>query len=226
VADLVGILFGAYRRDTLALLLLKPEQGLHLREIARATRKHAGTLLRELNQLCEAGLLTRRRVGNQVRFQANTACPVYGELRGLLEKTTPGAGQAPVTTPPAVGPAPAKLHIPRGRLAALCRRYGIRKLSLFGSAARNALRPESDIDLLAEFDPGRRASVSEHASLKDELSAQLSALFAGRPVDLVSAEALADPARRKTIEPELKVLYEAPVSAADEADGNRTGGSP
>jgi predicted nucleotidyltransferase len=193
VIDIAELLFGTYRRDTLALLLLRPDEGLHLREIARTTRKHAGTLLRELNQLCEAGLLTRKKVGNQVRFQANTACPIYGELRGLLEKTVPAAGPR------------AKLHIPGGRLAELCRQYGIRKLSLFGSAARNELRPDSDVDLMVEFDPASRATLFDYPALKDDLSA----LFEGRPVDLVSTEALRNPFRRKSIEPELMVLYEA-----------------
>jgi predicted nucleotidyltransferase len=40
-------------------------------------------------------------------------------------------------------------------LRAFCREHGIRSLRLFGSAVRNELRDDSDIDLLAEFEPGR-----------------------------------------------------------------------
>ena len=63
--DLAALLFGDYRRDVLALLLLHPELSLHVREIARVTGKIPGTLVRELNQRAEGGLLLRRPVGNQ-----------------------------------------------------------------------------------------------------------------------------------------------------------------
>jgi predicted nucleotidyltransferase len=86
--DLGALLFGGYRREVLALLLLHPELSLHVREIARVTGKIPGTLVRELNQLAEAGLLQRRPVGNQIHYQANTACPIYEELRSIFKKTS------------------------------------------------------------------------------------------------------------------------------------------
>ncbi len=46
------------------------------------------------------------------------------------------------------------LSFDRKRLADLCRRHGIRRLSGFGSAARGEMLPDSDIDLLVEFIPG------------------------------------------------------------------------
>ena len=85
--NLASLLFGAYRRDALALLLLHPETSLHVREIARATGKAPGTLLRELNRLADAGVLIRKPVGNQVHFQADTGCAIYEDLRNLLKKT-------------------------------------------------------------------------------------------------------------------------------------------
>src|SRR6266542_721903 len=85
--NLASLLFGAYRRDALALLLLHPETSLHLREIARATGKAPGTLLRELNRLANAAVLIRKPVGNQVHFQANIRCPLYDDLRNLRKKT-------------------------------------------------------------------------------------------------------------------------------------------
>ena len=75
LGNLSSVLFGAYRRDVLALLLLHPEKSLHVREIARATGKAPGTLLRELNHLVDAGLL------------ADTRCPIHEDLRNLLKKT-------------------------------------------------------------------------------------------------------------------------------------------
>ncbi len=85
--DLGTLFFGAYRRQVLGLLLLHPEESFHLREIARATNTQPGTLRRELALLTEAGVLRRERVGNQVRYQADPACPIYEELRGILKKT-------------------------------------------------------------------------------------------------------------------------------------------
>jgi len=47
-----------------------------------------------------------------------------------------------------------KQYIPKDKLAKFCRKHHIRKLSLFGSALRGQLHPDSDIDLLVEFEPG------------------------------------------------------------------------
>jgi len=41
-------------------------------------------------------------------------------------------------------------------LAEVCRRYGVKELALFGSAVRGEMRPESDIDIMVEFEPGVR----------------------------------------------------------------------
>jgi predicted nucleotidyltransferase len=72
------------------------------------------------------------------------------------------------------------------RLSELCRKYGIRRLSVFGSTARGEQTAESDIDLLVEFDPDRHFSLIERESLEVELSA----LFGGRRVDLVNRKYL------------------------------------
>lgn len=126
--NLASLLFGSYRRAVLTLLLLRPEESLHVREIARATGKPAGTLVRELNALAEAGVLARKRVGNQVHFQANPACPIYEDLRNILKKTV---GVADVL---------------REALAPLAPR--IRAAFVYGSIARGDERAGSDIDLM------------------------------------------------------------------------------
>jgi predicted nucleotidyltransferase len=126
--NLASLLFGAYRRDVLALLLLHPELSLHVREIARLTSKAPGTLLRELNLLTGAGLLVKKAVGNQVHFQANPASPVYEELRGILKKT---AGVADLL---------------REALEPLADR--VRTAFVYGSVARGEERPGSDLDLM------------------------------------------------------------------------------
>ena len=72
------------------------------------------------------------------------------------------------------------------RLSELCRKYGIRRLSVFGSTVRGEQTAESDIDLLVEFDPDRHLSLIERESLEVEMSA----LFGGRRVDLVNRKYL------------------------------------
>ena len=60
------------------------------------------------------------------------------------------------------------------------RRLGVRRLALFGSAARGEDRPDSDIDLLAAFDPTRRLSLLDIVHIENHLSDLL-----GRRVELV-----------------------------------------
>ncbi len=62
----------------------------------------------------------------------------------------------------------------------LCREYHVAKLSLFGSAIRDALRPDSDIDVLVEFAPHHSPGLLGLA----RMSRALSVLFGGRQVDL------------------------------------------
>jgi uncharacterized protein len=90
------------------------------------------------------------------------------------------------------------------QVAELCRRYGVHRLSLFGSAAIGSERPDSDVDLLVEFERGRAPSAFALVDLRDALSA----LF-GRPVDLAFPSVLANPYRRRSIEPQLRPLFAA-----------------
>jgi predicted nucleotidyltransferase len=77
-----------------------------------------------------------------------------------------------------------KIGIPRLALADFCRRNHIRRLALFGSVLRDDFRPESDVDVLVEFEPGHRLGFAFFA-LQDELSEMF-----GRRVDLNTREDL------------------------------------
>lgn len=89
------------------------------------------------------------------------------------------------------------------RLAAVCQRFGIRRLQLFGSAAVARANDNSDVDLLVEFIPGQTPSAFALVDLQDELSR----LFGGKPVDLAFPSILRNPYRQRAIEPQLRVLY-------------------
>jgi len=81
---------------------------------------------------------------------------------------------------------PTHLFSDAAALAGLCRRHHIRRLSLFGSMQRGAARPDSDIDLLVEFEPGREPGFLALA----EMEAEFSSLLGGRTVDLRTAKDL------------------------------------
>jgi uncharacterized protein len=78
------------------------------------------------------------------------------------------------------------ISIDRTSLAALCRRHHIGRLSLFGSVLRPDFRPDSDVDVLVEFEPGQ---VPGFLALH-EIEMELSNLLGGRKVDLVTQRSL------------------------------------
>ncbi len=84
----IELMFGAYRRKLLGLLLLRPDERYHVRELARMTEISAGSLHRELKALSEAGLLIREEVGNQVLYRAEQNCEIFDELASIFRKTT------------------------------------------------------------------------------------------------------------------------------------------
>ncbi len=71
-------------------------------------------------------------------------------------------------------------------LASICRRHHIRRLSLFGSTLKGISRPDSDVDLLVEFEPDAKPSFLTMA----EIELELSSLLNGRKVDLRTAQDL------------------------------------
>lgn len=122
------VLLGEYHLRLLGLLLLRPEEDFHLREIERLTRVPASSARRELQRFAAAGLVQSRRVGNQVRYQAVRSCVVYHELASMLRKTVGMADLLREALTPLEGK--------------------IRTAFLFGSAAQGREGPYSDIDLM------------------------------------------------------------------------------
>jgi len=93
------------------------------------------------------------------------------------------------------------LNLNAESIAALCRRYHVRELALFGSAVREDFRPDSDIDLLIEFEPETKVGFMTLARLQRELSIVL-----GRRVDLVPKGGL-KPIIRRSVLDSAEVLY-------------------
>lgn len=84
----VELMFSTYRRKLLGLLLLRPDERFHVRELARMTDIPVGSLHRELKSMFDAGLLVREQQGNQVLYSADQGCTIFGELAAIFRKTT------------------------------------------------------------------------------------------------------------------------------------------
>jgi predicted nucleotidyltransferase len=78
------------------------------------------------------------------------------------------------------------LPVAQDVLAQFCARHRIRRLSLFGSVLKGSARPDSDVDLLVEFEPGASPGLIGMAAIESELSA----LIGGKRVDLRTAQDL------------------------------------
>jgi predicted nucleotidyltransferase len=120
-------------------LLLRPDQALHGREIARRTGLPAGTITRELAKLVEAGLLRREKRGNQQIYSADTNSPIHEELASILRKTSGLADVLVQALAPVV--------------------QQVRVAFVFGSMAQGRANAGSDIDIMLIGDVGFRRAV-------------------------------------------------------------------
>jgi len=104
---------------------------------------------------------------------------------------------APTSGEGALREMPTKVQFDRERLGRLCRERGIVRLDLFGSALREDLGPDSDVDLLATVGPKAAVTLLDWADIQERL-----AEIFGRSVDLVSRRAIErsqNPYRREAI---------------------------
>ena len=126
------------------------------------------------------------------------------ELKKLLGATSDQRGAVPMSDQDrlVIG---GEIVISRAALEELAQRHHIRRLVLFGSAARGELKPDSDIDLLVEFESGEAPSLGGMVEVQDALVT----LFGGRMVDLATPSILNNPYRRRAIEKNMEELYAA-----------------
>ena len=98
---------------------------------------------------------------------------------------------------------PPRIEIPHERIAEFCRTHGIRRLRLFGSVLRDDFRPDSDVDVLVEFEPGTRVGLLTLAALELELGE-----IVERKVDLRTPNELSRYFRQQVLDG-AAVLYAA-----------------
>lgn len=82
-----NVLFTKTQQKVLGLLFGKPDQSFYLNEITKLSQMGRGTIKRELERMEAAGIVVKKRIGNQNHYQANSECPVYSELMGIARKT-------------------------------------------------------------------------------------------------------------------------------------------
>jgi len=97
----------------------------------------------------------------------------------------------------------ARIPIPEDEIARFCRRHNIRQLSLFGSVLRDDFRPDCDVDVLVQFEPGKSPGWN-FFTMQDELTEML-----GRRVDLNTPGFLSRYFRDRVLA-DAEVVYERP----------------
>ena len=191
---LYSVLFGKSRRAVLYLLYMHSEEPFYLRQIVRATGIGLGAIQRELKLLTDAGILRHTAKGNHVYYQANSELPIFPELKRLIIlSNTETFSPQPLHTP--------RISVPQDKITSFCLRHHIRKLSLFGSVLKEDFRPDSDVDVLVEFEPGYVPGF-EIVTMENELTEML-----GRKVDLRTPKDLSKYFRDQVVR-EAKVQYE------------------
>lgn len=132
---------------------MDPGKRWHLREVARRADCAIGTVRRELKGLVACGIAVESRDGNRTYYQANLQCPIYGDLAGLVRKTS-GL---------------------RDVLCTVLTGFGerIQIAFIYGSQARHEAGPNSDVDLMLIGDVSFVEVVSALSQAQDALGREV-----------------------------------------------------
>ena len=182
----IDFLFSPYRRQVLALLLLRPDERFHVRELERLTGISAGSLHRELKAMSEAGLLIRAQQGNQVLYQADRSCSIFEELASIFRKTVGLASE--LTT----------------ALAPIADRIDV--AFVFGSMASGKQHAKSDVDICVLGQVELLDVVKAIGSLQESLSREINPVVMSAKQfasDLANHERFAE---RLVAEPKIFVI--------------------
>lgn len=85
---LAGALFPRVQLRVLSLLIGQPDRSFHASEIIRLAKSGSGAVQREIEKLAKAGILDAETSGNRKIYRANRQSPIFGELHGIIVKTT------------------------------------------------------------------------------------------------------------------------------------------
>ena len=171
---------------TRVTVTIPPELVTSADDVARRRGMSRSAVLAEALELYLA-TLRRTVLPGRVTEPTAGAYPVSLSDETLLvelqRRLSARAGDYPRSEPNNVGSP--RVRFDPARLAAVCRRHRIARLSLFGSVLTDAFGPESDVDVLVEFEVGHTPGLGI-SDVEDDLSA----LFGGRAVDLVTLPSL------------------------------------
>lgn len=182
----IDFLFSPYRRQVLGLLLLRPDERFHVRELERLTGISAGSLHRELKAMSEAGLLIREHQGNQVLYQADRSCSIFEELASIFRKTI-GLGSELTTA-----------------LAPIADRIDV--AFVFGSMASGKQHAKSDVDICVLGEVELLDVVKVIGSLQESLQREINPVVMSAQQfasDLANQERFAE---RLVAEPKIFVI--------------------
>ncbi len=161
---LEALLGSKLRAKVLGWLFSHPDERYFVRQLAALVKEDSTNVSRALARLEKAGILISTTEGKQKYYQANQQSPLFNELKNLIARTSST-------------PSP-RFPVPANTLAEFCRRHHIKKLALFGSALRDDFRPDSDVDVMVEFEVGYVPGFAI-IDMENELSR-----LVGRKVDL------------------------------------------
>jgi len=166
-------------------------------DLYRRAKAQAALQGRKLKDLVEEGL--RLALKAPAGGERPSLMGLGKNARGVIE-----SGSADLSRKAAPSTVVHRLFPDREALAALCRRHHIRRLALFGSTLKGTARPDSDVDLLVEFEPKAKPSLFTMARIEMELSD----LLGGKKVDLRTAQDLSRYFRDEVVRT-AQVQYEA-----------------
>jgi predicted nucleotidyltransferase len=146
------ILSSKIRAEIFRLLFGITGEAMHMREIERRTGFAIGSIQSELKKLLRLDLVSKRRDGNRLYYQANKRHPLYFDIRTLVIKTV---GLADIIR------------------NALARSPDIRIAFVFGSIASHKEKADSDIDLMVIGKTGLRAVTGLMAGVSDQIGREI-----------------------------------------------------
>lgn len=160
MSELGNALFTRTQRSVLGLIYSRPDRSYYTNEILRLTGMGVATIKRELDRMVSAEILTLKRQGNQVHYQANSKCPIYQELFGIVQKTL------------------GTVHVLRDALEPV--KNKIDWAFVFGSIASGKESENSDVDLMLIGEVGFLEAVTTLFPAQQSLSREINPRVYGR----------------------------------------------